>query len=204
MFPNVDISNKSELTTWWVWPVFFFLLPVWAVWKHNWLQASKSPRCQKTLEGLCGAPHLLQVRDGYIANLAYIFRLKDTSNLLVTASMCIAQNTTSETDCSSGWPDSVLSCFVAAQSKTWSFWIFLVVTLKAILRLISWVGVVISFFHVAQISVFIPRVINVSVCCSWQACLPRGTPEEVPESRLQVPLQRQNTGSDPQGQLSDH
>lgn len=38
----------------------------------------------------------------------------------------------------------------------------------------------------------------------WQACIPWGTPEEVPEPRLQVPLQRQNAGSDPQGQLSDH
>lgn len=44
----------------------------------------------------------------------------------------------------------------------------------------------------------------IKVCRSQQAGLSRGPPEEVPQPGLQVPLQRPDAGTDPQGQLADH
>lgn len=58
--------------------------------------------------------------------------------------------------------------------------------------------------HLAGIRVLISALINWSVCNLWQACIPRGSSQEVPDPRLQISLQRQNAGTDPQSQFSDN
>ena len=77
-------------------------------------------------------------------------------------------------------------------------------TPKALWKVFKLVGVLILFTvrGLNLCSVFV--LINVSVCNRRQARIPRGSSEEVPEPRFQVPLQWQNAGSDPQSQLPNH